>query len=46
MQLPHLLEKLQSKKQENDDFMTEKATAEGEVNIALWLDSQRIDSMR
>ncbi|CAO3630123.1 unnamed protein product [Mucor fragilis] len=32
VKLPHLLEKLQSKKQENDDFMTEKATAEGELN--------------
>ncbi|KAL9552886.1 hypothetical protein MBANPS3_003560 [Mucor bainieri] len=30
VKLPHLLEKLQSKKQENDDFMTEKTTAEGD----------------
>ncbi|KAL7319739.1 hypothetical protein PS15m_002837 [Mucor circinelloides] len=32
VKLPHLLEKLQSKKQEQDDFMTEKAPAEGELN--------------
>ncbi|KAK4513068.1 uncharacterized protein ATC70_000106 [Mucor velutinosus] len=32
VKLPHLLEKLQSKKQENNDFMTEKAIAEGEFN--------------